>query len=206
MILTGMPRLDELSNPDFLALNKIKLIGDHPEIFGKKVVLYAPTFRGDIYKGIRSTKIDLVRLADLLGDGYLIVCKWHPLVCDAIKVNDPRVIDLSHYDIHQLFAVSDILVSDFSSVIFDYSLLERKILYYVPDLDEYQKERGCFVDYIKMTEGCLAQNEEELAELIKDDDLVINDLKNKYLEVGDGHSLERIIKKISSIMDNKLSD
>lgn len=200
VILTGMPRLDELSNPDFLAFSKIKLIGDHPELFGKKVILYAPTFRGDIYRGISFAKIDLDHLSDLLGSDYMIICKWHPLIHDTPRSCRSNVVDLSSYDIHQLFAISDVLVSDFSSVIFDYSLLGKRILYYVPDLEEYQEERGCFVDYAKMTKGCLAQNEKELAEMIKDDNLMTSDLKNEYLEECDGHSLKKITERIYSIM------
>ena len=82
-----------------------------------------------------------------LGSGYALLYKLHPLLKHEELSDDRRIYNMNDADLHELFCVADVLISDFSSIIFDFSLLDKQICYYVPDLDQYMEERGCFVDY-----------------------------------------------------------
>ena len=104
-------------------------------------------------------------------------------------------------DLHELFCVADVLISDFSSIIFDFSLLNKPICYYVPDLDQYMEERGCFVDYAELTEGRLASDEDGLAALIRSEDDGNSAMAmHPYMEHRDGHNLDRVLKLIDAIL------
>lgn len=130
---------------------------------GKKIILYAPTFRGNIYEGMQKVNLDVNRMMHLLKDDHAFLYKLHPLLRHEKLSEDRRVYNMNDRDLHELFCIADVLVSDFSSIIFDFSLLHKPVYYYVPDLEQYLDERGCFVDFKEMSKGCLAVNEEELA-------------------------------------------
>ena len=163
----GMPRLDHLCNKNFIEKSRTKLYRQFPELKGKKVILYAPTFRGDIYQGMRKVNINVNFIITQLGEEYAFLFKLHPLLKTEIISKDRRVYNMNQQDLHELFSITDILISDFSSIIFDFSLLNKPIYYFVPDLDQYLDERGCFVDYRQLMKGCIAENEQQLVELIR---------------------------------------
>ena len=168
---------------------------------GKKLLLYAPTFRGNIYEGMKQVPIDLHRLMKQLGSGYALLYKLHPLLKHEALSDDRRIYNMNDADLHELFCVADVLISDFSSIIFDFSLLNKPICYYVPDLDQYMEERGCFVDYAELTEGRLASGEDALAALIRSEDDGNSAMaRHPYMEHRDGHNLDRVLKLIDTIL------
>lgn len=200
VITTGMPRVDHLCQNEFIEQTKEKLYRKYPQLRDKKVILYAPTFRGNIYKGFHAVDFDAIKTVEALGEEYILIYKFHPLLKNHLLANHDRIINMNHEDTHELFTVSDVLISDFSSIIFDYSLLNRTMCFFVPDLKEYLSDVGCFVDYNKLP-GAICQNEEELISAIaKPLSYDVNAFKNTFFRYQDGKNIERVIKLIYQLI------
>lgn len=200
VITTGMPRVDCLCQLDFLTSTKEKLLHKYPMLKDKKVILYAPTFRGNIYKGFESISFDAVKIIETLGDDYYLLYKFHPLLKNAELPKHDRIINMNHKNTHELFTISDALISDFSSIIFDYSLLDKPMYFFVPDLDEYLRDLGCFVDY-QMMPGAICQSEEELLQAFNETKTYdIEKFKNQFFQYQDGHNIDRVVELINQIL------
>ena len=109
---------------------------------------------------------------------------------------------MNHISTYKLFCISDALISDYSSIVFDYMIFDKKLLFYVPDLEEYTEDLGVFVD-IKELGYPICMNEDEIIQNIKSYP-VSNEThlenRNKFIEFQDGKNVERIIKFIEDIM------
>ena len=170
----------------------------------KKLCLYAPTFRGNIIDGFKIKSFDFERVESMLSDEYLFLYKFHPLLGD-VKVNSSKAINVNEEDLYTLFTVSDCLISDYSSILFDYSLLNKKMIAYVDDIDEYDKTIGLNVDLRKDFCGPICKDEEELANAIKSEnkDQRIKSFQKKYMYYTDGKNTTRVIKLIDKLMNDK---
>lgn len=201
VITTGMPRVDHLVDQDYLETTKNKLLKKYPILKDKKIILYAPTFRGNLYQGFSAIDFDALKVVEALGEDYALVYKFHPLLLNSTLANDKRIINLKDEDTHDLFTISDLLISDFSSIIFDYSLLSKPMYFFVPDLDEYLKTLGCFVDYQKMMPGAICYNEDELIKAIKNNQIGnIETFSRLFFKFHDGHNTKRVVTLIESLM------
>ena len=120
VMTTGMPRVDCLCQKEYLQKTRKQLLKKYPMLEGKRVILYAPTFRGNIYKGFQSVPFDALKVMKSLGEDDYLLYKFHPLLKDVQLAQHDRIINMNHEDTHALFTISDILVSDFSSIIFLY--------------------------------------------------------------------------------------
>ncbi|MFE3251665.1 CDP-glycerol glycerophosphotransferase family protein [Streptomyces sp. NPDC059209] len=131
----------------------------------RQVVLYAPTFRGMPKKG-RPTRLplDVRRFAERFGDEYVLLVRAHYLESAALPVCPPgTVIDVSaHHDVSELLCLADVLITDYSSIMFDYALLDRPMVFFAPDLDAYVAERGSYFDLRAEAPGPVAESEAEL--------------------------------------------
>ena len=104
---------------------------------------------------------------------------------------------------HKLFLISDYLISDYSSIVFDYMLLDKKILFYVPDLEDYVDDLGVYVD-VRELGYPVCMNENQLVENILEyptNNEVHQLNKNKFIEIQDGESVKRVIQLIESIIE-----
>ena len=142
---------------------------------GKKVILYAPTWRDNSYYDKASYKMDAPLDYDLmyqvLEKDYVVLIKYHYMVRERLDFSKYggfyRVMD-SSYDISELYLIADLLITDYSSVMFDYSLLHRPMIFYVYDLKEYKEElRGFYFDFVKEAPGPLVVTTKELIEQIQ---------------------------------------
>lgn len=204
IITTGMPRIDHLVDANYLSQTKNKLYAKYPILKDKKIILYAPTFRGNIYQGFRAVNFDAPAILDALGDEYIMLYKFHPLLLNATLPADSRIINMNHEDTHDLFTISDILISDFSSIIFDYSLLNKPMCFFVPDLDEYLESLGCFVDYRKVMPGAICSNEKEVVAALQSDlKYDIKKFSELFFKYHDGNNTKRIAAFIAELMDTK---
>lgn len=204
VIVTGMPRVDHLVDENYLRSTRTKLLNKYPILKDKKVVLYAPTFRGNIYQGFNAIDFDGKALLEGLGDDYVLIYKFHPLLLKAALENDERIINMNHEDTHDLFTISDVLISDFSSIIFDYSLLDKPMHFFVPDLDNYLENLGCFVDYRTTMPGAICTSENELVQAIKSNqDYHLIEFRDKFFKYQDGKNTDRIIKFINKIINTR---
>ncbi|MFJ8859363.1 CDP-glycerol glycerophosphotransferase family protein [Streptomyces sp. NPDC102451] len=131
----------------------------------RKVVLYAPTFRGGPGKRKRQRLLlDAARFAERFGDRYTLLVRAHYLEAASLPACPPgTVVDVSrHHDVSELLALADVLVTDYSSIMFDYALLDRPIVLFAPDLDAYAAERGSYFDLREKAPGPVTATEEEL--------------------------------------------
>ncbi|MFJ2617821.1 CDP-glycerol glycerophosphotransferase family protein [Glutamicibacter sp. NPDC087344] len=137
----------------------------------QKTVLYAPTFRDDAGNGKGRFRFELpLNLEEFntrFGDDTVLLLRMHVLVSNAVVIPEElrgRVIDVSGYaDIQELYLATDVLVTDYSSVFFDYSILRRPIVFYAYDLANYRDNlRGFYLDYETALPGPIVETEEEL--------------------------------------------
>ena len=199
---TGVSRTDQFYDKEFVESRKQKLYEIMPEAKDKKVILYAPTFRGHVATASSPDRIDFERFCRELGNEYVIVCKHHPFV------KNPPIIpeelqhfarDLTKYlSIEDLLCCADICISDYSSLVFEYSLFEKPMIFYAYDYDNYCDWRGFYYDYSEFTPGPVVQTEDELLNSIKNIDTQFDkqkviDFKEKFRGSCDGHATERII-------------
>lgn len=198
----GLPRTDELFDNEWCQNKKTMLLEKYPQLKNKKIILYAPTFRGNIYKGFHQIEFDAKKILEHLSDDYVILYKFHPLVGNYQLDPDSRIINMNHEDTHELFTISDILISDYSSIIFDYMIFNKPILFYTPDYQDYKKELGVFVD-IEDFKLPICNNEQDIIEAIKgtnDSFDHILELKNQFFKYQDGKSCQRIVEYIHKYM------
>lgn len=203
---TGYPRNDFLVTytPEDCEKIKRKLgIDSH-----KKIVLYAPTWRENQYTGIKGygfeANLDFEWLKEQLGDEYAVLYRTHYFVTDKFDINDYKgfVYDVTDYDeINDLYIISDALITDYSSVFFDYANLERPIIFYMYDLEAYRDEIRGF--YIQLSElpGAIVKTPEALVKEINEIKYwQINDnyrlFNKRFNPFNDGHSSERAVRSI----------
>ncbi len=199
---TGVSRTDQFYDKDFVESRKEKLYDIMPEAKDKKIILYAPTFRGHVSTACSPDRIDFERFYKELGDEYVLICKHHPFV------KTPPVIPetLRHFardltkdlSIEDLLCCADICISDYSSLVFEYSLFEKPMIFYAYDYEDYCDWRGFYYDYSEFTPGPVVQTEDELLNTIKHintqfDKQKVIDFKEKFMGSCDGHATERII-------------
>ena len=199
---TGISRTDVFFDQKFIADAFEKLHRQMPQSQGKKVILYAPTFRGRVAHGEAPDKLDIRMFKEALGEEYVLLIKQHPLVrirpevpedCRefAMDVTDSMAID-------DLLCVSDICISDYSSLVFEYSLFERPMIFFAYDKAEYDDWRGFYYNYEEMTPGPICTENEEMLDYIQHldtrfDRQQVADFKYKFMRSCDGHATERIL-------------
>lgn len=175
-----------------------------PAAKGKKVILFAPTFRGRVANAQTPECFDLKLFAENFKEEYVVIFKHHPLVKELPEIPqeyaDTFAYDATHtMTIEDLLCVSDICISDYSSLIFEYSLLERPMLFYAYDLEEYFDWRGFYYDYDELTPGPICKTNEEMVDYIRNietrfDKQQVIDFKNKFMSACDGNATKRIIE------------
>ncbi|MGB4626963.1 MAG: CDP-glycerol glycerophosphotransferase family protein [Erysipelotrichaceae bacterium] len=208
LIEEGYPRNDSLFNIDS---NKILKLKKKLKInSAKKVLLYVPTFRDNQHEsGVGYTydlQLDFKLLREKIGNNYIVLFRAHYLVASKIDFSEYKdfVVNVSNYDdINDLYIISDIIITDYSSVFFDFANLKRPIIFYMYDYDEYKNKLRDF--YISMDElpGPIVKTQKELEKAILDTDkhFVNNQekyekLNNKYNYLDDGNASERVIRRI----------
>lgn len=184
MLTIGYPRNDILINKNNEEnINKIKDKFNIPK--DKKIILYAPTWRDNDFhkKGYYkfSTKMDYDLIKnELEKDGYILILKYHYLVKENIDWSSYNgfIYECDEkWDIQELYLISDILITDYSSVMFDYSILKRPIIFFTYDLEEYKDEvRGFYFDLIEEAPGPIVKTNNQLIRAIKE----IKDNSNEH--------------------------
>ena len=187
IIEKGYPRNEYLFRYTDEMQRKIKKELGIPE--NKKVIMYAPTFRDNKYTpGVGHTYdlgINLLRLKDKLSSEYVILFRLHYLLAEVLDFSQFKnfVYDVSKYDdVNELYIISDLLITDYSSVFFDYANLKKPVLFYMYDLEEYQNNiRDFYIDICELP-GPIVENEKELINNIKNIEEISKDYRKKYEE------------------------
>ena len=167
--LVGLPRNDELFNVNKREIEEIRKKLKIPE--DKKVILYAPTFREynrDKNGCIIAPPIDLKKWKNKLSENYIVLFRAHYEVNNVLGIkNDDFIYNVTDYsNLNELMKISDILISDYSSIMFDYSILKRPIFSYAYDYEEYQFKRGMYIDIKTELPNGICEKEDELLERI----------------------------------------
>lgn len=202
----GLPRNDELISYSEEYRQKLRTKLGIP--VGKKAILYAPTFReylkdGDLAAYLKPP-IDFDYWLEQLKEEYVLIITAHYEVAKMMNIPeiDGFVIDAFKYpNINDLMIASDLLISDYSSIIFDYSLMEKPIFSFDYDYDEYSKKRGLYSGYSRLFYNGIIKTEEHLLELIVKGDYRLNseyvrtNIKEEYFAAY-GNTTEKITKFI----------
>ncbi len=206
----GYPRNDILyaPNKDEIAAEVKKELGI-PE--GKRVILYAPTWRDNQFYDKGKYKftlaMDLDRMKEEFGDDSVILLRTHYYIADILDLSgyEGFVYNGSQYeDVSRLYLASDICITDYSSVFFDFANLKRPILFFVYDFEEYASEiRGMYMDMEKELPGPILHDNDALIAALHNMDAITETYQDRYEQfyerfcsVDDGHASERIIEKV----------
>jgi len=198
----GVPRTDIFFDKKYEENAKKKIYKKYPVLKNKKVILFAPTFRGNGQKTAYYdfNWLDFRKFKDSLGKNYICIIKLHPFINnkpDYNFENDDFYLDLtSDREINDLLFVTDILVTDYSSVIFEYSFFERPVVFFVPDLDDYRNSRDFYYPLENYTYGDIAKDEDELIKCIKKEKVnkkKLKEFKDYFCSSCDGKSTKKVV-------------
>ena len=197
----GLPRMDYyFENHD---LNKLKedFCTRYDVSPDKKIILYAPTFRDEEKYNNVFDYFELNRFNEELGDEYVLALRLHPKIRNFYRddiSSEGKYVDVSSWESEQeLMLISDILITDYSSIMIEYSALNKPTVFFTYDLDEYlANERGFYYDFKTTVPGPIVYTSDDLIDIIKNnkfDRSKISDFVKSQFDEIDGHSSERIV-------------
>lgn len=211
----GYPRNDVLfQHNNKKDINRLKEKYNIPK--DKKVILYAPTWRDNefyvqgVYKFV--SPLDFKKAQKELGDEYVFLVKYHYLVSDKIDWSEYEGFVYSFnekVDISRLYLIADMMITDYSSVMFDYSLLKRPMFFFAYDLENYENNlRGFYFDFLKEAPGPISKTTDQLIFDIKNYDQKewkekYNQFSQKYNSADDGKASAKIVEKIKGFIGEK---
>ncbi|GER68829.1 CDP-glycerol:poly(glycerophosphate) glycerophosphotransferase [Weizmannia acidilactici] len=210
MLETGYPRNDFLfTNNNAEEIRAFKAKYGLPE--DKKVILYAPTWRDNQFYGKGRYKfdlpLDLDKLREKLGDQYIIVVRMHYLVASSLDLTPYAgfTYDFSnHEDIRELYLIADLLITDYSSVFFDYANLRRPMIFFVYDIDDYRDNlRGFYFDFEKNAPGPLVKTTDEVIREIQKLDVngyqlpeTFEAFYKRFCYLESGKSSQKVVERV----------
>lgn len=198
----GIPRTDLFFKESLKEKSIQKVYQSFPELKGKKLVLYAPTFRGATQADMHmEIPFNLDQVLDALEEGVILGLKMHPFVRELPDLSTySNVVDLSTYpEINDLLLITDLLITDYSSIVFEYSLLERPMIFYAHDQEQYIKERDFYYEYETFIPGPLVQTTDELIQVLTSqsyDLKAVKTFKETFFDCPDGRASERFVNQI----------
>ena len=195
----GTPRTDLFYDAEALAAARARVLAAHPVLAGRTVVLYAPTFRGRGRAKAGSAALDAVALRASLPATHALVLKSHPnLDPTALATGGFDVVADPASDMNDWLAAADILVTDYSSSIYEWALLRRPLVLLVDDLETYERDPGLYLDYRTEMIGVQVRDTAGVAAAIAADawDLDAYDaFVARNLGACDGRSSERLVER-----------
>lgn len=163
----GAPRIDSLLCPKDVDKIRADFDEKHPECKGKKLILYAPTFRDAPEANQKLLdNIDTEAFNREFGKEYRLLIKLHPQINSGVKVEGTTDVT-NGSDISELTLICDMLITDYSSACMDFALLSKPCIFFAFDLEEYEKERSFYFDYENYVPGAVAKNFGEVINAIK---------------------------------------
>ncbi len=201
----GLMRLDNYMNQEQIDLFKKAFYNLYPQFKEKKIILFAPTFRG---QGENSAyypqdKLDQDKIYEMCDNEYVFLIKMHPFVKETLiiqKKYQDKIIDFTSYpDINELFYITDILITDYSSNIYEFSLHKKPIIFYDFDKEEYELTRGVHRSINKYSPGKICYTIDEVINTIKNEDFETEKLY-KFIEENfeqhTGNAADKVIDNI----------
>jgi len=197
----GVPRTDQLLNTARQARVREKLYDRYPEWRKKRIILLAPTFRGNGQTTAHyDQELDFEKFRRELGPDTVLLLRMHPFVLNPPIVPDAysdQIINMTDYpDINDLMQIADILITDYSSVIFEFALLQKPMIFLVNDLQSYKAERDFYFPYESFVPGPIVSTFEDVIAWIKRgqfDTQKIETFANQFFTYQDGEATKRIV-------------
>ena len=205
IIPVGVPRTDLFFDSAYKASATARLFEKEPKLKGKKVALFAPTFRGNSVNDgyYPSEYFNVGELMDALGDEWALIIKLHPFIKNKIEIPEKysdRAFDFSdEREINDILLITDVLITDYSSVIFENAVIGGACVHYVPDIAEYENSRGFYFPYSDYLCGESVKNREELAPAVlraNADNEKMKKFKNRFVSLCDGEASKRFVQMI----------
>ncbi|WP_165767950.1 CDP-glycerol glycerophosphotransferase family protein [Virgibacillus indicus] len=195
----GVPRTDFFFNEEMKIKAKQSITHNFPIITEKKVILYAPTYRDDELT-MNQIMIDVDKIYDRLKEDYILLISIHPAVTlDDFQMYPDFLFNVSNYPINHILLISDVLITDYSSVMFEFSLLNKPMVFYAYDLEEYSRTKGLWEDYESLVPGPVVQSTDQIIEvLVKEISSrnMITEFSKEWNTYSNGRSSEALIKAI----------
>lgn len=205
----GTPRTDVLFEDGCAEKQRAAILKKYPEIGNRKIILYAPTIRGNsLRESVAENALDILKMKEALGEDYALLLRLHPHAAKSFQLSKEEEAQLSSFlfdgsngiSSAEALAAADILVTDYSSVIFEYSLFERPMIFYAYDLEEYESGRSFYYNYRSFVPGDICKTADELIGCVRAnetdfDESKVRQFKEKFMSACDGESTDRIYKE-----------
>lgn len=202
---TGMARLDDFLNKEKIRKFQETFYRQYPALKGKKVILFAPTFRGTGQKEAYYDyeQLDLGKIYEFCKDEFVFLSKVHPFVKEKIQIPEDyrdRIFDFAQYpNINDLYYITDLLITDYSSNYYEYALLKKPVLFYTYDRENYELLRGVHRSVKEHAPGKVCDTFEQLMTALETKDYEFEKteqfVKDNF-DGYDGHACDRIIDEI----------
>lgn len=201
----GVSRTDVFFDQQFLANARESVESVVPQVRGKRVLLYAPTFRGRVVSAEGPDHLDIAGLKAAVGGDFVLLIKHHPFVkqlppipagCEDFAFDVTRSLSID-----QLLCVADVCVSDYSSLVFEYSLFGKPMAFFAYDLDNYCDWRGFYYPYEELTPGPVFRDNKLLIDWVKHvderfDAQQVAAFRKKFMSACDGQATVRIYNEV----------
>ncbi|MGR3776119.1 CDP-glycerol glycerophosphotransferase family protein [Bacillus paramycoides] len=202
ILKTGIPRTDLFFDEQRQQKVKDNIFIVNPKLKDKKVILYAPTFRDKELVDF-DLHLNIDEMYRQLKGEYILIIKLHPAIrniCNYEEKYAGFLYDYSLYpNINDLFLVTDILVTDYSSIPFEFCLLNKPMIFFAYDLKKYMKKRGTIGDYVSDVPGPVVYTTEEVVQVITDGKFKIDSINNftlKWNEYSIGDSSKYFVNML----------
>lgn len=205
----GISRTDVFFRQDFVRRARERVRREVPCIGERKVILYAPTFRGSVGGAKAPDRLDILIMKEALEEKYVLLIKQHPIVKERPEI--PKGAENFAFDVSErctiedLICASDLCISDYSSLVYEYSLMDRPMIFFAYDLEEYGDWRGFYYDYEELTPGPVVRTTEEIVGWIQKGKFDMEPLRvfrERFMSACDGHATERLMELVG-ITGNK---
>ena len=202
VVATGLPRIDTFLNKERTRKVVAGFFAQYPNLNGKRIILFAPTFRG---RGIEDAhydyaRIDFGKLHEMCGERSVVLFRMHHFVSAQAPIPPQyadRLLDFKSFpETNDLLHVADVLITDYSSVIYEFSLLNKPMLFYAYDKDAYSAVRGFHRDYDATAPGKVCPTFDELVKALQNEDYDMSKLEafqRENFDYRDTGSADRVI-------------
>lgn len=193
----GVSRTDTYYDQKWIDFCKNQFYEKYPEAKDKKVVLWAPTFRGNAADPYQLGTEAVLALEKELGDDYFVIRKVHPHIEKKYYLSNCEIPS------EQLFPVADLMITDYSSIVFDYLFFQKPYVLFAPDMEEYLDKRGFYVEYDSLSPYIVTEDKElgatVLSALKKDNKDWLKEQFDYHISSCDGKVTERILQYLNLV-------
>jgi len=204
----GVPRTDIFFDEEEKEKIKKKIFEKMSFLKSKRIILFAPTFRGNNINEAYYPEeyINIETIYKNLSNNDMFLIKMHPFIKNKIKIDEKfkdKILNITdeYREINDLLLITDLLITDYSSVIFEYSFLNKPLIFYTPDFEEYKEKRDFYYEFEEYIYGKQINDTEELFKNLKYNDVdneKIKKFKKKFLQACDGNATQRVVQKLIS--------